>query len=114
MVEKLIFFSAFGLAALCWLLAVQMRAFTAQALYLAAQDRFRDMAGSDVKAAAKLSPLAARPDGVVSSVAEVADWLRDTYPQAVRHLAIARKASMIAPVVLLVLAAVWRFGFGGF
>ncbi|MEM8617731.1 MAG: hypothetical protein AAGF20_12470 [Pseudomonadota bacterium] len=112
MVEKLILFSALGVPALAWLLALQMRALTVQALFLAAQDRFKGMDAPDVRLAAKASPGAPLSEVYGPAIVEAGDWLAETYPKAVGHLRLARRASLAAPLVLLAVAAVWRFGFG--
>lgn len=113
MVEKLILFGALGACGLIWLLAVQMRGMVVRALFMAAQDRYKDMAGPDMIAAAKLTAARRQPPETVETVAGVRDWLVETYPKAVVHLRIARWASLIAPATFIIIVAIWRIGFGG-
>jgi len=99
-----------GICGFIWLLSVQMRGLTVRALFLAGQDKFPNINVGDVQAAAKASAGDARMEG---DVGQVQAWLQETYPQAVQHLRLARRGAMVGPVLMLVVVAVWRFGFGG-
>ena len=99
-----------GLTGLVGMVALQMRMLTARALFLAAQDRFADAAQGDLTFGVKASPLALDAGGQ-AGIVQV--WLRETYPVAVKHLRLARRATWIAPLLMLAVVVVWRFGLGG-
>ena len=99
-----------GVCGFIWLLSAQMRGMIVQALFLAAQERFPTIDAGVVKTGAKATPLAVDAE---EEAGQVRSWLRETYPQAVQHLRLARRGAMVGPVLMLVVVAVWRFGFGG-
>lgn len=106
-------FLVLGLAAcgFAWLLAVQMRGMCLQALALAAQDHFPETDPGAVRLAARASPMTASE--LQPETAAVHGWLRATYPQAVGHLKLARRTTVVAPIAALGVVLIWRFAFGG-
>lgn len=99
-----------GICGFIWLLSVQMRGLTVRALFLAGQDKFPKVNVGDVQVGAKATAGKIRMEGEAGQVQE---WLQATYPQAVQHLKLARLGTRLAPVLILLTVAVWRFGFGG-
>lgn len=99
-----------GVCGFIWLLSAQMRGLIVQALFLAAQENFPTTDAGVVKTGAKATPLAGDAEG---EAGQVQNWLRETHPQAVGHLQLARRGTLVGPVLMLVVVAVWRFGFGG-
>lgn len=99
-----------GIGGFVWLLSFQMRGLCVKALSVAAQDKFPDVPPADVRLASKATPLEGTLDGAAG---QVQVWLKETYPPAVRHLALARRASLFGPVLLLGVVLIWRFVLGG-
>lgn len=104
-----LFWILFGGLAFAFALAVQMRVMIAVVLRRALMARentlTREEANAAVIAAAGVQSLERAAD-------QCALHLRETYPNPLRHLRRARRASMIAPVLLLVILLIGRFGLG--
>lgn len=99
-----------GVCGFIWLLSAQMRGMIVQALFLAAQEKFPAIDAGVVKTGAKATPLSVDAEG---EAGQVQNWLRETHPAAVGHLQLARRGTLVGPILMLIVVAVWRFGFGG-
>lgn len=112
MLVKVILLVALALPPFAWLLVLQMRAISARALYIAAQDKFPDIHPNDIKAAAKAAPRSSVESQLPEAVEAVRVWMVETYPAAIERFALARRLSWIPPIVGLVVVAIWRVFFG--
>ncbi|MEM7330052.1 MAG: hypothetical protein AAF437_15020 [Pseudomonadota bacterium] len=112
--KTVVFWILFGGVGFAFALAVQMRVMVALVLRRALkawqpelEDRLK--ANSVVIAAANRGPLAADSEAWLS---DAVTYLRDHYPLPLGHLRMARRYSVILPVILILLIALGRFGLG--
>jgi len=112
MLVKVILLVALALPPFAWLLAMQMRAFSARALYIAGQDKFPDLHPNDIKAAANATPRPDAQDKLPEAVEAVRVWMVETYPEAIARFEMARRLSWIPPIAGLIVVAIWRVYFG--
>lgn len=106
--EKIVlFWIVFGVLGFAFALGVQMRVMIALVLRRALMAR---EAGLDEGKANAAIIEAAAADG--DALGQRAAHLVEVYPQPLRHLRLARRVSIITPVMLLMLLLVGRFGIG--
>lgn len=108
--KTVLFWILFGGLGFAFALAVQMRVVTALVLRRALgawREAFvdRQRANRAVVLAASSAPL---PDGLESETNEAVTHLRGTYASALGHLRMARRYSIVLPILLLGLVAVGR------
>ncbi|MDJ0922391.1 MAG: hypothetical protein QNI84_14780 [Henriciella sp.] len=114
METALVFWILLGVIAFAFALAVQMRVVIALVLRRALKawkPEFDDrvLANDAVIAAAGQSQSQSGAEPVQQSAAA---HLIETYPNPLRHLRLARRVSLVAPVMLIVLLALGRFRLG--
>lgn len=109
----LAFFIAGLMVFFVFALAVQMRILSGIALKRAARAKFETLDDGTARFAvanAVSGPMALEPG---DEAGDAAHWLAGEYPTAIRHIRLARKVSVAMPVLLVLVAAVWRFTVGG-
>ncbi|MEM7493296.1 MAG: hypothetical protein AAF296_07930 [Pseudomonadota bacterium] len=99
-----------SVSAFIWLLTFQMRGMCVKALSIAAEDKFRDMNAAEIRLASQASAIERALEG---DIGKVQSWLKETYPQAVRHLRLALKLRFLGPFLILLTVLIWRFVLGG-
>lgn len=112
MAQAVGFWIVFGVAAFGWALAVQMRMLIARVLRISVEAQHGDLHPNDVRAIVRAAPADAAPDGLPETLNQVRVWVKGEHPQAIAHLAKARRWSMILPIVVLVIVMAGRFGLG--
>lgn len=109
-----LFWGLFGLLGFAFALAVQMRFFTALTLRRAAVAFEGDPMTDpwDARPAlAKASGLSSASDDL--RTLRAVQKLREDYARPLAHLRLARRASLVLPLMILALVAVRRFSTGG-
>lgn len=96
----------FGLA-----LAVQMRVLAGIALKRAARAQFPGLEDGPARFAVA-SAVNGRALDSGDEVGDATAWLAQQYPAAIRHVRLARKATMVAGAILLGVLAAWRLTAG--
>ena len=112
--KTVLFWILVGGLGFAFALALQMRVITALVLRRALKawrDEFADRvsANAAVIAAANKAPM---PDALAPAAREAAQHLRDTYPNPLAHLRMARRYSTILPVLLIGVLALGRLVWG--
>ncbi|WP_084399508.1 hypothetical protein [Henriciella aquimarina] len=110
--HDLVFFIAGLVAFFGFALAVQMRLMAGMSLRRAAREKFPDLEDGP----ARFAVVAAvnGPDQLEAGddVGDAAKWLAAEYPRAIDHIKRARKATLIAPALIVVIALMWRLTVG--
>jgi hypothetical protein len=102
----IVFWILLGMAIFAFALAAQMRMIISVALRRALAAKF---GGLPTDAAYRLAVVEAASPAQAS---EAAIHLAKTYPNPLSHLRLARRASLIAPVLILLILIIGRFALG--
>ena len=107
------FWLVFGMLGFAFALAVQMRVMTALVLRRALLARDQDLSQADAGAAVRFAASPKVGEVHPAPTLTRARYLIDTYPRPLAHLRLARRWSVLAPVLLLALLLVRRILDGG-
>ncbi len=108
--KTVLFWILFGVIGFAFALAVQMRVVIAKVLRMSAKAKFPETHDRDLVAIVRSTP--DRAADLVSGLQPIKAYIQQNHGGAVRHLSIARRYSMILPVILLGVVAIGRFGLG--
>lgn len=113
MLGTILFWAAFAALGFAFALAVQMRVITAHVLRKALEAHDPALEPAQAGAAVVHAANGGAPAGAGDWLMSASAHLIETYPKPLSHLRIARRASLVMPVAILVLVAARRVLNGG-